>query len=57
MNALIVKNAPVNGILYTQIFPFSREKEEELLRIARLHEDQKVIHEENFDLQKYIYSV
>ena len=50
MNALIVKNRPVNGILYTKIFPYSKELEEQL-RQSREYETVK--HNPEFDLEEY----
>ena len=52
-NVLIVKNRPVNGILYTKIFPHSKELEEQL-RKSREYEIVK--HNPDFDLEEYKHS-
>lgn len=51
MNALIVKNKPINGILWTKVFPYSEQLEEELQR-TRVN-GQKIVHNPDFDLEKY----
>ena len=50
MDALIAKNRPISGILYTKIFPYSKELEEQL-RKSREYETIK--HNPNFDLEEY----
>lgn len=54
MNALIVKNRPVNGILYTKVLPYSEQLEKEL-RQSREYEIIK--HNPNFDLEEYKHSL
>ena len=51
MNALIVKNKPINGILWTRVFPYSKELEDQLQRT--LVSGQKIVHNPDFDLEKY----
>lgn len=50
MEALVVKNLPVNGVLYTQVFPYSHKLEEQLLREKQ---NGQTIVRKNFDLEKY----
>ena len=50
MNALIAKNRPTNGILYTKIFPYSKELEEQL---CESREYDIVKHNPDFDLEEY----
>ena len=51
MNALIVKNKPINGILWTKVLPYSKQLEEELQRTRVL--GQTIVHNPDFDLEKY----
>ena len=51
MNALIVKNKPINGILWTRVFPYSKELEDQLQRTKVC--GQTIIHMPDFDLEKY----
>lgn len=51
MNALIVKNKPINGILWTRVFPYSKELEDQLQRT--LVSGQKIVRNPDFDLEKY----
>lgn len=51
MNALIVKNKPINGILWTKILPYSEQLEEELQRTVG--RGQTITHDPDFDLEKY----
>lgn len=51
MNALIVKNKPINGILWTKVLPYSEQLEEELQR-TRVS-GQTIVHNLDFDLEKY----
>lgn len=51
MNALIVKNKPINGILWTKVFPYSKELKNQLQRT--LMSGQTIVHNPDFDLEKY----
>lgn len=51
MNVLIVKNKPINGILWTRILPYSQELEELLQRTVGRR--QTIVHDSNFDLDEY----
>ena len=51
MNALIVKDKPINGILWTRVLPYSQELEELLQRTRE--SEQTIVHNPDFDLEKY----
>ena len=51
MNALIVKDKPINGILWTKILPYSEQLEELLQRTKK--SGQTIVHDSNFDLDEY----
>ena len=51
MNALIVKDKPINGILWTRILPYSQELEELLQRTRK--SGQSIVHDSDFDLNEY----
>ena len=51
MNALIVKNKPINGILWTKVLPYSKELEDLLQRTKK--SGQTFVHNPNFDLDEY----
>lgn len=50
MDTLIVKNRLANGILYTKVFPYSKELEEQL---RKSREYDTIKHNPNFDLEEY----
>lgn len=51
MNALIVKDKPINGILWTKVLPYSQELEELLQRTRK--SGQTIVHDSDFDLDEY----
>ena len=51
MNALIVKDKPINGILWTKVLPYSQELEELLQRTRK--SGQSIVHDSDFDLNEY----
>lgn len=51
MNALIVKDKPINGILWTRILPYSKELEDSLQRTRK--SGQSIVHDSDFDLDEY----
>ena len=51
MNVLIVKNKPINGILWTKVLPYSKELEDLLQRTVE--SGQTIVHNPNFDLDEY----
>ena len=51
MNALIVKDKPINGILWTKVLPYSKELEDLLQRTVE--SGQTIVHNPNFDLDEY----
>ena len=51
MNVLIVKNKPINGILWTKVLPYSKELEDLLQRTKK--SGQTIVHDSNFDLDEY----
>lgn len=51
MNALIVKNKPINGILWTKVLPYSKELEDLLQRTKK--SGQTIVHDSDFDLDEY----
>ena len=51
MNVLIVKNKPINGILWTKVLPYSKELEDLLQRTKK--NGQTIVHDSNFDLDEY----
>lgn len=50
MNALIVKDKPINGILWTKVLPYSQELEELLQRTRK--SGQSIVHDSDFDLNE-----
>lgn len=54
MNALIVKNRSINGILYTKILPYDKKLEEQL---HQSREYEIIKHNPNFDLEEYKHSL
>lgn len=51
MNALIVKDKPINGILWTKVLPYSQELEELLQRTRK--SGQTIVHDSDFNLDEY----
>lgn len=51
MNVLIVKDKPINGILWTKVLPYSQELEELLQRTKK--SGQTIAHNSDFDLDEY----
>lgn len=51
MNVLIVKDKPINGILWTRILPYSKELEDSLQRTRK--SGQSIVHDSDFDLNEY----
>ena len=51
MNAFIVKNKPINGILWTKVLPYSKELEDLLQRTKK--SGQTIVHDSDFDLDEY----
>lgn len=51
MNALIVKDEPINGILWTKVLPYSQELEELLQRTKK--SGQSIVHDSDFNLDEY----
>lgn len=51
MNALIVKDKPINGILWTKVLPYSEQLEELLQRTKK--SGQTIVHNPDFNLDEY----
>ena len=51
MNVLIVKDKPIDGILWTKVLPYSQELEELLQRMRK--SGQSIVHDSDFDLNEY----
>ena len=51
MNALIVKDKPINGILWTKVLPYSEQLEDLLQRTRK--SGQTITHDSDFDLDEY----
>lgn len=51
MNALIVKDKPINGILWTKVLPYSEQLEDLLQRTMDC--GQTIVHDSDFDLDEY----
>ena len=51
MNVLIVKDKPIDGILWTKVLPYSQELEELLQRTKK--SGQSIVHDSDFNLDEY----